>query len=57
MKKKGISLIVLIITLTSTYDEVNKIDKIPPENKIETISKIIYDNKVASCNLATFNNI
>ena len=33
-KKKGISLIVLVITITSTYDEANKIDKIPPENKI-----------------------
>ena len=52
-KKKGISLIVLIITLTSTYDEANKVDKIPPENKM----KIIYDNKVVGCKLTTFNNI
>ena len=48
-KKRGISLIVLVITLTSSYDEANKIDKIPPENKIETISKKIYDNKVVGC--------
>ena len=32
--KRGISLIVLVITLTSTYDEANKIDKNPPENRI-----------------------
>ena len=25
-KKKGISLIVLVITITSTYDEANKVD-------------------------------
>ena len=52
-KRKGISLIVLVITITSTYDEANKIDKNPPENKM----KIIYENKVVGCKLTTFNNI
>ena len=33
----SIAMIVLVITLTSTYDEANKIDKIPPENKIISI--------------------
>jgi len=35
MKYRGISLIVLVITLTSTYDETNKIDRIPPKNNID----------------------
>ena len=51
--KSGISLIVLVLTITSTYDEANKVDKIPPENKM----KIIYENKVVGCKLTTFNNI
>lgn len=38
--KKGISLITLVITLTSTYDEADKIDRHPPKNKI------INENKV-----------
>lgn len=38
--KRGISLIVLVITITSTYDEVNKIDKNPPENRIINENKI-----------------
>ena len=48
-KKQGVSLIVLVITITSTYDEANKIYKIPP--------KIINESKVVSCKLTTFNNI
>jgi len=51
--KKGISLIVLAITIISTYDELVKIDRFPPKNKM----KIIYENKVVGCELATFNNI
>jgi len=31
--KKGISLIVLAITIISTYDELVKIDRKPPANK------------------------
>lgn len=31
-KKKAVSLIVLVITLTSMYDEANKVDRNPPEN-------------------------
>ena len=37
--KKGISLIVLVIRIISTYDELIKIDRIPPKNKIEKISE------------------
>lgn len=47
--KKGISLIVLIITLISTYDERIKTDIKPPKNKI------IDENKVVGCKLTTFN--
>lgn len=47
--KKGISLIVLAITITSTYDEANKIDRNPPKNKI------IDKNKVVGCKRTTFN--
>ena len=52
-KKIGISLIVLVITVIITYDELIKIDKIPPENKM----KIINEYKVVSCKITTFNNI
>ena len=49
-KKNGVSLIVLVITLTSTYDKANKIDRIPPENNI--------DKKVVSfCKFTTFFDI
>jgi len=51
--KRGISLIVLVITVISTYDEANKIDRNPPENKM----KIINENKVVGCKLTTFNYI
>ena len=50
-KKQGVSLMVLVITLTSTYDEANKIDKIPPKNKIKSLKKI---DKVVDFNAATF---
>lgn len=48
---KGISLIVLIITITSTHDERIKTDIKPPKNKI------INENKVVGYELTTFNNI
>ena len=32
-QNKGISLIVLVITITSTYDEMVKIDKFPPSKQ------------------------
>ena len=38
-KKQGISLIVLVITITSTYDGIIKIDRIPPNNKMEIMKK------------------
>lgn len=44
-----ILLINLVITITSTYDEANKIDKNPPENKT------IDENEVIGCKLTTFN--
>ena len=51
--KKGISLIVLVITITSTYDEANKIDKIPPKSKIEIMNKLEYENKVVGSKFTT----
>ena len=51
--KRGISLIVLVITITSTYDEANKIDKIPPENKIKSIRKTINKVEVVDFKSAT----
>ena len=50
-RKQGISLIVLVITLTSSYDEANKIDRNPPENQIE----IINTNKVTEIKSVAFN--
>lgn len=47
--KQGISLIVLVITIISTYDEVIKTDIKPPKNKI------INENKVVGNKLTTFN--
>ena len=41
--KQGVSLIVLVITIIITYDEANKIDRFPPENKR------VYGNKVVGC--------
>ena len=48
-KKKGISLIVLVITMIVPYYEtlkVSKIGKVPPKNKIETIRKLINIDRV-----------
>ena len=36
---------VLVITVTSTYDEANKIDRNPPKNTMQTITKIIYNKE------------
>ncbi len=61
--KKGISLIVLVITITDSYDKwlkASKIGKVPPKNKLETIKKLININKVANTKVATlifFTNI
>lgn len=48
--KKGISLIVLVITMIVPYYETlkaSKIGKVPPKNKIERIGKMINIYKVA----------
>ena len=49
-EKKGISLIVLVITIMIHYYEwlkARKIGKVPPKNKIEIIEKMINIDKVA----------
>ena len=48
--KRGISLIVLVITMIVPYYETlkaSKIGKVPPKNKIEIIEKKINIHKVA----------
>ncbi len=48
-QKKGISLVVLVITIIVTYYEtlkVSKIGKVPPNNKIEIIKKMINIDRV-----------
>jgi len=45
MKNKGISLIVLVITIISRYDKWLKatiIGKVPSKNKIETMKHIVF---------------
>lgn len=57
MKKKGISLIVLIVTMIVPYYEtlkVSKIGKIPPKNKIEIIKKLININRVVDFEVCYF---
>lgn len=49
-KKQGISLIFLVLTVISTYNETTKNRKVPPKNTIQTITKIIY-NKEAVRNI------
>ena len=51
--KRGISLIVLVITVTSTYNETTKYRKVPPKSKI----KIIDENKTVGCKLTVFYNV
>ena len=49
MKNRGISLIVLIITMIVPYYETlkaSKIGKVPPKNKIETMRKLINIDRV-----------
>ena len=56
-KKKGISLIVLVITMIVPYYETlkaSKIGKVPPENKIETM---INAHKVTEIKAVTFNYV
>ena len=43
--KKGISLIVLVITVISTYNETTKHRKVPPKNIMIVIRKITYDKE------------
>ena len=43
--KKGISLIVLVITVISTYNETTKNIQVPPKNTMQTITKIIYNKE------------
>ena len=43
--KKGISLIVLVITVTSTYNETTKYRKVLPENIMKVIRKITYNKE------------
>ena len=53
--KKGMSLIVLVITMIVPYYETlkaSKIGKVPPENKIETM---INAHKVTEIKAVTFN--
>jgi len=55
-EKKGISLIVLVITITDSYDKwlkASKIGKVPPNNKLEIIKKHININRVANLSFAT----
>ena len=47
--EKRIRLIVLVITITSTYDEANKIDRIPLENNL-----LIKIKKVTELSSVTF---
>ena len=56
-EKKGISLIVLVITITDSYDKwlkASKIGKVPPNNKLDIIKKYINRNRVANMRFATF---
>ena len=56
-KRKGISLIVLIVTMIVPYYEtlkVSKIGKIPPKNKIEIIKKLININRVVDFEVCYF---
>ena len=57
-KRRGISLIVLVITMIVPYYETlkaSKIGKVPPESKIEIMKKLININKVTEIKSVTFN--
>ena len=54
--KKGISLIVLVVTITDSYDKwlkASKIGKVLPNNKLERIRKWINIDKVVDSNSTT----
>ncbi len=56
--KRGISLIVLVITMIVPYYETlkaSKIGKVPPKSKIEIMKKLININKVTEIKVVTFN--
>lgn len=56
--KRGISLIVLVITMIVLYYETlkaSKIGKVPPKNKIGIMKKLININKVTEINAVTLN--
>ena len=56
-KNRGISLIVLIITMTVPYYETlkaSKIGKFPPKNKIEIIKNLININRVVDFEVCYF---
>ena len=52
--KKGISLIVLVITVISTYNETIKNIQVPPKSRIEIKNKLINKDKVVGKKLTTF---
>lgn len=55
--KQGVSLIVLVITMIVPYYETlkaSKIGKVPPENKIETMRKLININRVVDFEVCYF---
>ena len=56
--KKGISLIVLVITMIVPYYETlkaSKIGKVPPKRKIEIMKNLIKIDKVTEIKAVTFN--
>ena len=56
-QKKGISLIVLVITITDSYDKwlkASKIGKVPPNNKLDIIKKYINRNRVVDFEVCYF---
>ena len=53
-KKQGISLIVLVITIISTYNETTKNIQVPPTSIMKVIRKIIYNKESVRIILADF---
>lgn len=45
LTRSGISLIVLVITVISTYNETTKYRKVPPKNIMKVIRKITYNKE------------
>ena len=52
--KKGISLIVLVITVISTYNETTKNIQVPPKNRIEIKVKLINSDKATDFEVCCF---